>query len=244
MVPPRDSIGICLDTKPEPSENANVIVPNMRAAGDQATIAPSARADARVTLPGDKSISHRYAMLAALADAVRRAGNEVVITGSGPNRLRAPSRPLDAVNSGTTMRLMSGILAGQPFRSSFTGDASLQRRPMRRIIDPLQQMGARIDSENGFPPLTIHGAPLRAIAFRPAAASAQIKSCVLLAGLYAEGTTLVEEPIPTRDHTERALETFGVRVTRAVGRVGVQGGQVLRPCELSVPGDISGAAFW
>ena len=242
----------------------------MRAAGDQATIAPSARADGRVTLPGDKSISHRYAMLAALAHGesvihgysrgadcaatlecvralgahVDKTGDRVTITGRGRDGLKAPSAPLDAVNSGTTMRLMSGILAAQPFRSSFTGDASLQRRPMRRIIDPLQRMGARIDSDNGFPPLTIHGAPLKSISFRPAAASAQIKSCVLLAGLYADGTTYVEEPIQTRDHTERALETFGVDVTTADGRVGVEGGQVLRACELHVPGDISGAAFW
>lgn len=242
----------------------------MRAAGDQATIAPSARADGRVTLPGDKSISHRYAMLAALADGesiihgysrgadcaatlecvralgagVQKQGDEVRITGRGRDGLSAPARALDAVNSGTTMRLMSGILAGQPFRSSFTGDASLQRRPMRRIIDPLQQMGARVESANGFPPLTIHGAALKSISFRPAAASAQIKSCVLLAGLYADGTTYVEEPIETRDHTERALAAFGVHVTTANGRVGIAGGQVLRACELHVPGDISGAAFW
>ncbi|MEO5895634.1 MAG: 3-phosphoshikimate 1-carboxyvinyltransferase [Vicinamibacterales bacterium] len=242
----------------------------MRAAGDQATIAPSARAEGRVLLPGDKSISHRYAMLAALADGesvihgyssgadcaatlecvralgadVEKVGDRVTITGHGRDRLRAPSAPLDAVNSGTTMRLMSGLLAAQPFCSFFTGDASLQRRPMRRIIDPLQRMGARIDSDGGFPPLTIHGAALKGISFRPAAASAQIKSCVLLAGLFADGTTYVEEPIQTRDHTERALQTFGVQVTAANGGVGVQGGQVLRPCELHVPGDISGAAFW
>jgi 3-phosphoshikimate 1-carboxyvinyltransferase len=242
----------------------------MRAAGDQATIAPSARAAGRVTLPGDKSISHRYAMLAAIADGtsviegysagadcaatleciralgadVQKAGDRVTITGHGRDGLTAPDAPLDAVNSGTTMRLMSGILAAQPFRSVFTGDASLQRRPMRRIIDPLQRMGGRIDSVDGFPPLTIHGAPLTSISFRPAAASAQIKSCVLLAGLFAEGTTYVEEPIQTRDHTERALASFGVHVTAADGHVGVQGGQLLRACALRVPGDISGAAFW
>ena len=242
----------------------------MCAAGDLATIAPSARAAGRLTLPGDKSISHRYAMLAAIADGqsiirgysrgadcaatlacitalgaeVRRNGNEVTITGRGARGLRQPGAPLDAANSGTTMRLMSGILAAQPFVSRFTGDASLQRRPMRRIIDPLQRMGATIDSSDGFPPLTIHGAALTSIAFTPAAASAQIKSCVLLAGLYARGTTYVEEPIPTRDHTERALETFGVRVITSAGRVGVSGGQPLRACELHVPGDISGAAFW
>jgi 3-phosphoshikimate 1-carboxyvinyltransferase len=242
----------------------------MRAAGDLATIAPSARAAGRVTLPGDKSISHRYAMLAAIAQGrsvirgysrgadcaatlaclaalgadVRRNGDEVTITGRGALGLRPPTAPLDAVNSGTTMRLMSGILAAQPFTSRFTGDASLQRRPMRRIIDPLHRMGARIESAEGYPPLTIHGAALHGISFRPAAASAQIKSCVLLAGLYADGTTCVEEPVPTRDHTERALETFGVHLTASDGRVGVSGGQPLRACELHVPGDISGAAFW
>jgi 3-phosphoshikimate 1-carboxyvinyltransferase len=242
----------------------------MRVAGDLATIAPSARAAGRVTLPGDKSISHRYAMLAAIADGtsvihgyssgadcaatleciralgadVRRSGDDVVVTGRGAHGLREPAGSLDAANSGTTMRLMSGILAAQPFRSRFTGDTSLQRRPMRRIIDPLQQMGATIDSAAGFPPLIIHGAPLKGIAFTPAAASAQIKSCVLLAGLYADGTTLVVEPVPTRDHTERALAIFGVRVTTSDGRVGVSGGQALHACELHVPGDISGAAFW
>ena len=242
----------------------------MRAAGDLATIAPSARAAGRVTLPGDKSISHRYAMLAAMADGtsvihgysrgadcaatleciralgadVRRHGDDVVIIGRGTRGLRQPAAPLDAVNSGTTMRLMSGILAAQPFTSRFTGDASLQRRPMRRIIDPLQQMGATIESADGFPPLTIRGAALESITFRPEAASAQIKSCVLLAGIYAGGTTIVEEPVATRDHTERALQSFGVQVTTSHGRVAIVGGQALRACDLHVPGDISGAAFW
>jgi len=139
---------------------------------------------------------------------------------------------------------MSGILAGQPFSSTFMGDASLHRRPMRRIIEPLQRMGARIESADGYPPLTIHGAALKAIAYRPHVPSAQIKSCVLLAGLFAEGTTVVEEPAPTRDHTERALETFDVRITTEAGRIAVAGGQSLTACDLRVPGDISGAAFW
>jgi 3-phosphoshikimate 1-carboxyvinyltransferase len=242
----------------------------MRAAGDQATIAPSARAAGRVILPGDKSISHRYAMLAALADgesvihgysrgadcaatltcvrslgaAVRQHDDTVVIAGRGRDGLRPPAAALDAVNSGTTMRLMAGILAGQPFTSVFIGDKSLQRRPMRRIIAPLERMGARIDSTGGFPPLTIHGGALKGITFRPEVPSAQVKSCVLLAGLHAEGTTVVEEPAPTRDHTERALGTFHVRVISGDGRVSVEGGQRLSPCELHVPGDISGAAFW
>jgi 3-phosphoshikimate 1-carboxyvinyltransferase len=242
----------------------------MRAAADRAMVAPSARAGGRVTVPGDKSISHRYAMLAALANGtstihgysrgadcaatlacvralgaeVRRIDERIVITGHGLRGLRPPSETLNAENSGTTMRLLAGVLAGQPFTSSFTGDASLRRRPMRRIIEPLTKMGATIVSEDGRPPLTIHGATLGAIAHRPEVPSAQVKSCVLLAGLFADGVTVVEEPTPTRDHTERALETFTVRVERGDGRVAVRGGQQLDARELSVPGDISGAAFW
>ncbi|HXG55972.1 MAG TPA: 3-phosphoshikimate 1-carboxyvinyltransferase [Vicinamibacterales bacterium] len=242
----------------------------MRAAGDRATIAPSAQAAGRVVVPGDKSISHRYAMLAALADGesvihgysrgadcaatlecvralgvdVQRRGELILIRGLGREGLRRPLAPLDAANSGTTMRLMSGILAGQPFLTQFTGDESLRRRPMRRIIDPLQRMGATVTSADGFPPLTIQGTALKGIIHRSAAPSAQVKSCVLLAGLYAEGTTVVEEPVATRDHTERALETFQLLVVRSHGRVAVEGGQALTARELHVPGDISGAAFW
>ena len=242
----------------------------MRAAADRATVLPSARARGRVTVPGDKSISHRYAMLAALArgtsrisgysrgadcaatlDCIRALGasaawddDNVVIGGRGTDGLAPPASPLDAVNSGTTMRLMSGILAGQPFRSVFTGDASLRRRPMRRIIDPLTRMGATITSVDGRPPLEIHGTALRSITHRPDVPSAQVKSGVLLAGLFAAGETVVQEPTPTRDHTERALETFGVRVQRGDGFVGVAGGQILEARDLQVPGDISGAAFW
>ena len=242
----------------------------MRAAADRAMVMPSARARGRVTVPGDKSISHRYAMLAALADGtttihgysrgadcaatldcIRALGagaawhdDTVVVTGCGRDGLRAPAGPLDALNSGTTMRLMAGILAGQPFRSVLTGDASLQRRPMRRVIEPLTQMGATIQSRDGRPPLEITGARLRSITHRPEVPSAQVKSCVLLAGLFADGMSVVLEETPTRDHTERALETFNVRVERGDGRVGVEGGQRLDACEVSVPGDISGAAFW
>ena len=231
---------------------------------------PTSRAAGRVTVPGDKSISHRYAMLAALADGVsrlrgyshgldclatlaciqdlgvevERSPDEVVITGRGVNGLTAPTGPLDARNSGTTMRLMSGILAAQPFRSVFTGDKSLSRRPMRRIIDPLGRMGARIESVDGHAPLTIHGQPLRGIAYAPPTPSAQVKSCVLLAGLYGRGRTSILELEPTRDHTERAFEAFGVTVRRGPEGVSVDGGQRLRPRELDVPGDISGAAFW
>lgn len=242
----------------------------MRAAADRATVLPSVRARGRVTVPGDKSISHRYAMLAALAtgvshihgysrgadcaatlDCIRTLGasvdwrgDTVVVTGCGHDGLRPPSATLDAQNSGTTVRLLSGILAGQPFTSAFTGDASLKRRPMRRIIEPLTMMGATVLSDDGRLPLEIRGGRLRAIAHHPEVPSAQVKSCVLLAGLFAEGTTSVVEPSPTRDHTERALQTFGVRLEEQDGGVGVDGGQSLRACDVAVPGDVSGAAFW
>lgn len=242
----------------------------MRAAADRATVLPSVRARGRVTVPGDKSISHRYAMLAALAtgvshihgysrgadcaatlDCIRTLGasvdwrgDTVVVTGCGHDGLRPPSTTLDAQNSGTTVRLLSGILAGQPFTSAFTGDASLKRRPMRRIIEPLTMMGATVLSDDGRLPLEIRGGRLRAIAHHPEVPSAQVKSCVLLAGLFAEGTTSVVEPSPTRDHTERALQTFGVRLEEQDGGVGVDGGQSLRACDVAVPGDVSGAAFW
>ena len=242
----------------------------MRAAADRATVLPSARARGRVTVPGDKSISHRYAMLAALArgttrirgysrgadcaatlGCIRAVGasaewdaDNIVISGPPDARLRPPSAPLDALNSGTTLRLMSGILAGQPFASRLTGDASLRRRPMRRVIDPLTRMGATVSSDDGRPPLDIQGTTLRAITHRPEVPSAQVKSCVLLAGLFAAGETVVLEPTPTRDHTERALETFGVHVERVDGRIGIRGGQQLEGQNLTVPGDISGAAFW
>lgn len=242
----------------------------MRAAADRATVLPSVRARGRVTVPGDKSISHRYAMLAALAtgvshihgysrgadcaatlDCIRTLGasvdwrgDTVVVTGCGHDGLRPPSTTLDAQNSGTTVRLLSGILAGQPFTSAFTGDASLKRRPMRRIIEPLTRMGATVLSDDGRLPLEIRGGRLRAIAHHPEVPSAQVKSCVLLAGLFAEGTTSVVEPSPTRDHTERALQTFGVRLEEQDGGVGVDGGQSLRACDVAVPGDVSGAAFW
>ena len=235
-----------------------------------ATIVPSSRAAGRITVPGDKSISHRYAMLAALADGVstiqgyshgfdcrttlaclRSLGAGVVwapglvtITGRGSHGLSAPAGPLDCENSGTTMRLLAGIAAAQPFETILTGDASLRRRPMRRVIVPLTAMGARLDSDNGRPPLRIHGGSLHGIAHRPEVPSAQIKSCVLLAGLFADGTTSVDERTPTRDHTERAIETFNGRVTRQDGAVSVVGRQRLDAQALTVPGDISGAAFW
>ena len=227
------------------------------------------RVTGRLRVPGDKSISHRYAMLAAIAEGESRlsgyapgadcaatlacvealgarvsAGDEIVIEGRGPLGLRAPASPLDAANSGTSMRLLSGLLAAHPFTSVIGGDASLSRRPMRRVIDPLTRMGARIESVDGRPPLTIHGAHLRAITHVPDVPSAQVKSAVLLAGLHADGRTAVKEPTPTRDHTERALEAFGGRVIRDGDLVAVDGGQRLRAITAAVPGDISSALFW
>ena len=222
-----------------------------------------------VRVPGDKSVSHRYAMLAGIADGVSRLhgyapgadcaatlaclaalgvrierGAAITIHGLGAGGLRAPDAPLDAANSGTSMRLLSGLLAAHPFRSVIGGDASLSRRPMRRVIEPLARMGAAIGSLDGRPPLTIDGAALTAITHRPDVPSAQVKSAVLLAGLHAHGRTTVVEPAPTRDHTERAFEAFGVRVVRDGDAVSVDGGQRLRAIDAPIPGDISSAVFW
>ena len=242
-----------------------------RAPADATTVMPAARVAGRVRVPGDKSISHRYALLAALADgesvisgyssgadcaatlgclralgvSIRSAGpGTIAITGRGLRGFREPSTELDAVNSGTTMRLLAGILAAHKFRTVISGDQSLQRRPMRRIIEPLTRMGARIDAVDGRPPLTIEGADLQPITHQPEVPSAQVKSGVLLAGLHASGRTRVVEPVPTRDHTERALEAFGATVRHHGDVIEIAGGQRLRATALTVPGDISGAAFW
>jgi 3-phosphoshikimate 1-carboxyvinyltransferase len=162
-------------------------------------------------------------------------------------RFRAPSGNLDCGNSGTTMRLISGLLAAQPFRARLTGDASLSRRPMRRIIDPLEKMGARLATEGagGCPPLVIEGnARIEAITYELPVPSAQVKSAVLLAGLFADGVTTVVQPVPTRDHTERMLEYFGVPVSREGTGISVQGGRLPQARNFDVPGDISSAAFW
>jgi 3-phosphoshikimate 1-carboxyvinyltransferase len=222
-----------------------------------------------VRLPGDKSISHRYAMLAAIADgesrlsnfssgadcastlacmnslgaAVSREPDHVTIRGMG-KQLRKPSDALDCGNSGSTMRMLSGILAGQCFATTLIGDASLSRRPMKRIIDPLERMGARVESQDGHAPIVVHGGPLRAVEYHTPVASAQVKSCVLLAGLYADGETHVEEPLRTRDHTELALRAFGVDLQRSKNRVSVIGGQPLHAIEATIPGDISTSAFF
>ena len=171
-------------------------------------------------------------------------GVSVRIEGRGLGGWRTPSGPLDCANSGTSMRLLSGLAAAHPFRSVLTGDASLSRRPMRRVMEPLTRMGATIAATDGRPPLIIDGARLHAIEHVPDVPSAQVKSAVLLAGLHAEGTTSVREPAPTRDHTERALEAFGARVDRDGLTVSVGGGQRLRAIDAVIPGDISSSVFW
>lgn len=224
-----------------------------------------------VPLPGDKSISHRYAMLAAIAEGtsviehfagsrdchstltcmqalgakVQEAGGAVTIHGCGLHGLKAPAGMLDAGNSGTTIRLLSGILAGCPFESSISGDESLSGRPMGRVIKPLRAMGAHIESrERELPPLTIRGGRLRAIRYQLPVASAQVKSCVLLAGLYGDGVAAVEETTPTRDHTEIALREFGATVRNSGNWIEVNPEPKLEGRRVVVPGDLSGAAFF
>jgi len=222
-----------------------------------------------VRTAGDKSVSHRYAMLAGVAEGtsefenfsssadcastlgcmeamgarVRHNGNHVEVEGVG-GALAAPRPELDCGNSGSTMRMLSGVVAAQPFTSVMVGDASLSRRPMRRVIEPLALMGAKIDSNEGCAPLTIHGAKLNGIVYQPKVASAQVKSCVLLAGLFAEGETTVIEPVRTRDHTELALKAFGGETERNGERVSVRGGQKLKAIKAYVPGDLSSVTFF
>jgi 3-phosphoshikimate 1-carboxyvinyltransferase len=234
------------------------------------TISPGGAIDGVVELPGDKSISHRYAIIAALAEGrseienyaaaadcrstlecLRRLGvpvetaqGKVFITGAGLGGLKPPRKALDAENSGSTMRMLAGVLAGQPFTSSITGDDSLRRRPMRRVIEPLRQMGAEIRSHDGDrAPLEIRGGALRAIDYAPPSPSAQVKSAVLFAGLYADGLTTVRESVRTRDHTEIALREFGASLDCAGGAIRVHPRPKLAPRHLAVPGDLSGAVF-
>ncbi len=233
-------------------------------------IRPARSLSGSLCLPGDKSISHRYAMLGAIAEGTtrlenfstgadcastlgclktlgvewERSGNAVTIQGRGP-KLRAPQSALDCGNSGSTMRMLSGILAGQEFSSELTGDESLSRRPMARIIAPLETMGARITAqEGGRPPLRIVGGRLRAIDYKMPVASAQVKTSVLLAGLFAKGETRVEEPVRTRDHGELALRAFGAEVTSLKNQAKIVGGQKLHSIEADIPGDLSSAAFF
>ena len=240
--------------------------------GNAITIQPARNISGAVRLPGDKSISHRYAMLAALAEGTSRFENfstgadcastlrclgalgcgvaqrdgVLEIAGRG-KRLEVPPEGLDCGNSGSTMRMLAGILAGQEFCCEMRGDESLSRRPMQRIITPLEQMGAGIDAQaGGLPPLRITGAggSLRAIEYKMPVASAQVKSCVLFAGLLAKGETRIEEPARTRDHGELALRAFGAEVERRGTQVQIRGGQPLSPISATIPGDISSAAFF
>jgi len=236
---------------------------------DTVTVRPASNVTGSIRVPGDKSISHRYAMLAAIAQGrtrlsnfstgadcastvacVRALGCEAIhrdgvveIEGRGLH-LNAPTSGLDCGNSGSTMRMLSGILAGQRFASELFGDESLSRRPMRRVIAPLSTMGAKIESRDGLPPLRITGGKLTPIEYHLPVPSAQVKSAVLLAGLYAPGETIVVEPIRTRDHTEIALRAFGAEVSRTGSRIALRGGQSLRAIEAQVPGDLSSAAFF
>ncbi|HEV2884328.1 MAG TPA: 3-phosphoshikimate 1-carboxyvinyltransferase [Pyrinomonadaceae bacterium] len=238
-------------------------------------INPAQRVRGRIRLPGDKSISHRAALIGSLATGesllsnfsdsrdcastlecleqlgveMRRQGNEVSVTGPG-GRLNAPSLPLDCGNSGSTMRMIAGLLAGQNFTTTLTGDKSLSSRPMSRIIEPLELMGARILSEDGHAPLRITGRqPLKPMSFELPIASAQVKTCILLAGLLAEGRTEVIEQLETRDHTERMLAWFGVQVERERVKNGgcltaVTGPAKFDARDVNIPGDFSAAAFF
>jgi 3-phosphoshikimate 1-carboxyvinyltransferase len=232
-------------------------------------IAPARRFRGRFTLPGDKSISHRLAILGAMAEGetrirnfstaadcastlrclaglgvdVRRRDADVVIAGRGVTALAPPPTVLHAGNSGSTLRMLAGVVAGRPFRSVLDGDASLRRRPMERVAEPLRAMGAKVSTTEGRPPVTIDGGPLRGVRWQMPVASAQVKTAILLAGLQAEGTTAVHEPAPSRDHTERLLPAFGVALGKGDGGVSVTGGRPLRAATLTVPGDISSAAF-
>jgi len=232
------------------------------------TISPARAIDGVITLPGDKSISHRYGMLASIASGrstianyytgadcqstlacmaalgakIERHDGSVVIEG-GP--LQEPAAMLDAGNSGSTIRMLSGILAAQAFTSRIGGDESLSRRPMGRIIGPLTEMGARIEARDGkFPPLTIHGGALHGIDYQLPMASAQVKSCVLLAGLFAHGDTIVREPVRTRDHTEIALREFGAEIEIDKRTICLHAGARLTGRELVAPGDLSSACFF
>ena len=227
---------------------------------------------AEITVPGDKSISHRAVMLAAMSNGpcvirgflasedclstvgairalgidIERPDDETLIVHGNRRNFTAPEGDIDCGNSGTTMRLLAGILAGQPFRSRLTGDPSLSKRPMKRVIEPLTQMGANIraEGENNRPPLVIEGRKLSPIHYISPVASAQVKSAVLLAGMFASGKTSVTEPIQSRDHTERMLEYFFIRPQKQDLTVSIHGGLTPESRDFQVPGDVSSAAFW
>jgi 3-phosphoshikimate 1-carboxyvinyltransferase len=236
-------------------------------------IRPARTLQGSLTVPGDKSISHRYAMLAGLAEGttrltnfstgadphsslacmealgakvVRNADRTIDVTGTA-GAFREPDAPLDCGNSGSTMRMLSGLIASHPHTFTLIGDHSLTLRPMERIRKPLSQMGARLDLIDGHAPITVHGGPLKAIDFTTPIPSAQVKTAVLFAGLQAEGTTSLSEAILTRDHSEHALRAFGATLTRSGGespKLSIEGGQKLKAIDATVPGDISSAAFF
>lgn len=232
-------------------------------------IKPARNVLGSIRLPGDKSISHRYAMLGALAEGTTRLSNfstgadcastlaclrqlgcQIRLSGSqveidGRERLEQPASSLDCGNSGSTMRMLAGILAGHAFRCEMHGDESLTRRPMARVMTPLRQMGAEITAAAGDrPPLKIKGGNLHAINYVSPVASAQVKSAVLFAGLFASGETSYEEPHKTRDHSEQALRAFGAELSKSRTKVSIAGGQRLKAIEAAVPGDVSSAAFF
>lgn len=225
----------------------------------------------KVDLPGDKSISHRAIILSSIAEGVssikgaqrgkdliatlscmqslgvkiKQEKENITVEGKGLKGLREPENVLDCQNSGTTMRILAGVLAGQDFYSVLTGDLSLRKRPMQRIVQPLCKMGAKIWARNGcFAPLSIRGGKLQGMRHELPVASAQVKSCLLLAGLYAEGVTRVKEPYPSRDHTERMLTYMGAKIDVDTSGIAIQGGQKLKASSLFVPKDISAAAFF
>jgi 3-phosphoshikimate 1-carboxyvinyltransferase len=234
------------------------------------TTRPSGPLRGRVRVPGDKSISHRALLLGALADGPSRITNflpsgdclatftclralgvdvethdrrTLVVQGRGLRGLQAPAAPLDCARSGTTMRLLAGILAGQPFESTLTGEPQLLRRPMRRIVEPLRRMGAAISDHDGRAPLSLRGSELRGGDYDLPIASAQVKSALLLAGLYADGPTTIRQSGPARDHTERMLAAMGAHIETTGLTVTLTPGRPLTPLDLAIPGDLSSAAF-
>ena len=233
---------------------------------------PGGNIKGQIRVPGDKSISHRSIILSSIAEGdshitgflegedslntlnsfrsmgvdIERDRGNIIVHGVGLYGLKAPAEPLEMGNSGTAMRLLIGLLSGQPFDTVLKGDESLSSRPMNRVINPLALMGANIQSsDGGTAPLTIRGnQSLKAVEYDMPMASAQVKSCLLLAGLYAKGETVVREPAPTRDHSERMLRGFGCEVTTDGGEIRMQGQQSLGSCDIDVPADISSAAFF
>ena len=237
----------------------------------QKIVGPASRLSGSLLLPGDKSISHRFAMIASLAEGtskitnystgadchstlgcvqalgieVEEQGTTVTIQGKGLNGWSKPAHDLDAGNSGSTIRMMAGLLAGQPFTSTMFGDESLSRRPVDRVMKPLSEMGAKFEArDNRFPPLTVHGGTLHPMDYTLPVASAQVKTCVLFGGLFAEGETVVREPVRSRDHTEIALKEFGADLTVKQRVITLQGRAKLSGREVVVPSDLSGAAFF